>query len=178
MSTFTRRMSSNSIQVISSVGGRRDIYTWHLVRDTDKVKQETHCSLFHGNISCLLTFHSWSWVYRAHMPHFGAFEVCVEHVCCFPWCPSTHWSFCRKEAWPKVSPTWLRGGRWTGHVMSAPGGHRLNNASCPALATAGELLWSVPETSVAWVFNHLACATLLAINLPPHFLTAFIPLSV
>lgn len=114
----------------------------------------------------LLTFNSWGQVYSLHMPQFSAFEVYVENVCCIPWCPSTHWELglC-EEVWPRVSPTWPRGTRWTGYVMSAPGGLRFNNASCPALA--GTTLWSVPETSVAWVFNHLACTSLLPINPSP-----------
>ena len=56
-----------------------------------------------------------------------------------------------------------------------PGGHRLNNASCPALALAGAPLWSVPETSVAGVFNHLACTSLLPINPSPPLLHSLHP---
>lgn len=105
------------------------------------------------------------------MPQFGAFEVGVEHVCLFPWCPSSRWELgCCGEVWPTVSPTWLTclpGGPGMWCQRQVPGGHHLNNASCPALALAGAPLWSAPETSVAWVFNHLACTSLLSINPSP-----------
>lgn len=125
----------------------------------------------HKNISCLLTFHSWSKVYKLHMPQFSAFEVCVEHVCRFPRCPSSHWEleFVRGGVTHSVThvTAWCQVDRACDVSARCQVGNHLNNASCPALALAGAPLWSVPETSVAWVFNHLACTSLLPINPSP-----------
>lgn len=111
---------------------------------------------------------SWAEVFKLHMPQFSVFEVCVEHVCHFPWHSSSLWEpdLCRGRCNPKCHPRdhAVPGGPGMWCQRQVPGGHHLNNASCPALAQAGTPLWSVPETSVAWVFNHLACTSLRPIN--------------
>lgn len=71
---------------------------------------------------------------------------------------------CAGRCDPKCHPrdSVLPGGPGMWCQRQVPGGHHLNNASCPALALACAPLWSAPETSVAWVFNHLACTSLLS----------------
>lgn len=111
-----------------------------------------------------LQFSPWSWVYKVHMPQFSAFEVCVENLCCIPWCPSSHWEpglcMCDLKCHTPPPPRDRTepGGQGVWCQSQVPGGHCLNNASCSALWLAGATLWCVPETSVAWVFNHLACS--------------------
>lgn len=87
---------------------------------------------------------------------------------------------CARRCDPKCHPRdcMVPGGPGMWCQRQVPGGHHLNNASCPALALAGTPLWSVPETSVAWVFNHLACTSLCPINPSPllHSLHPSLPL--
>ena len=88
-----------------------------------------------------------------------------------PRCPSSHWEleFVRGGVTHSVThvTAWCQVDRACDVSARCQVGNHLNNASCPALALAGAPLWSVPETSVAWVFNHLACTSLLPINPSP-----------
>lgn len=81
--------------------------------------------------------------------HHAGSQVCVRR--CDPKCHP------RDRAAPGGQGMWCQ--------CQVPGGLHFNNASCPALA--GAPLWCVPETSVAWVFNHLRCTYPLPISPSP-----------